>query len=116
MARITLETLGGLVRERRGSKGLRELAKDISISTATLSRVENGHVPDLDTFRRICKWLDLDPGEVLGMSSRKGTDRAVAQVNFRKDSTVSPESAKHLGVLILAVQKAIQAKQELDAL
>ena len=35
-------------------------AKQIGISKATLSRVENGKVPDLNTFSKIIKWLGKD--------------------------------------------------------
>lgn len=37
---------------------LRELASEIGISAATLSRIENGKfVPDLVTFKKILDWL-----------------------------------------------------------
>lgn len=38
--------------------GLRELSSEIGISTATLSRIENGNFkPDLVTFKKILDWL-----------------------------------------------------------
>ena len=40
--------------------GLREFAKQIGISTSTLSRIERGNKPDLDTVILICKWLKMD--------------------------------------------------------
>ena len=57
--------LGKLVMERRGNEGIREFAKKIGVSPATLSRVENGKLPDLETFSKICDKLDLDPTEIL---------------------------------------------------
>jgi predicted transcriptional regulator len=33
-------------------------SKQIGISTPTLSRIENGSMPDLITFFKITKWLD----------------------------------------------------------
>lgn len=35
---------------------LREAAKEMGISHSTLSRIENGGKPDVDTFFVICKW------------------------------------------------------------
>jgi transcriptional regulator with XRE-family HTH domain len=35
-------------------------AKEIGVSKATLSRVENGNMPDLITFFKIIKWLGSD--------------------------------------------------------
>lgn len=41
--------------------GLRELAVDIGVSAATLSRIENGNFkPDLVTFKKILDWLIND--------------------------------------------------------
>lgn len=37
--------------------GLREFGEQIGISAATLSRIERGNVPDVETFFKICKWL-----------------------------------------------------------
>jgi transcriptional regulator with XRE-family HTH domain len=37
-----------------------ECSKMIGISKATLSRIENGSMPDLLTFFKIVKWLEND--------------------------------------------------------
>jgi transcriptional regulator with XRE-family HTH domain len=37
-----------------------ECSKNIGISKATLSRIENGSMPDLLTFLKIVKWLEKD--------------------------------------------------------
>ncbi len=57
-----------LAKKRRG-RGLRETAKEIGISSATLSRVERGKEPSLSIFSKICKWLETDPGPLLGFRS-----------------------------------------------
>lgn len=36
-------------------------SKEIGVSKATLSRVENGNMPDLLTFFKIIRWLNSDP-------------------------------------------------------
>ena len=42
------------------SYGVRELAPEIGISIATLSRIERGHTPDADTLLKVWTWLLKD--------------------------------------------------------
>lgn len=69
--RVTLETLGPVLKDRRGGRGLRAIAPQIGTSAATLSRIESGKQPDLETFAKLCTWLGVDGGEVLGCSGKK---------------------------------------------
>jgi transcriptional regulator with XRE-family HTH domain len=66
MAQKPLESLGALVRSKRSQRKLREVAREIGIGPATLLRVESGRIPDVLTFGKICKWLQVDPGIFLG--------------------------------------------------
>jgi len=109
---LEIEELGRLIARKRGSRGIRATAEDVGISSATLSRVENGHMPDLATFAKICKWLDRDPREFLGFDKAKeATETAV--VHFRKKKTVSREMAMALGELIPSAQNALRARSKL---
>ncbi|MDY6948404.1 MAG: helix-turn-helix transcriptional regulator [Pseudomonadota bacterium] len=93
---------------------MRAAALDAGVSSATFSRVENGHMPDLETFAKLCKWLDRDPREFLGMEDQVSNAEAPAAVaHFKKKKTVSMETAKALGELILAAQKSIRAREDL---
>jgi transcriptional regulator with XRE-family HTH domain len=105
----TLENLGRLVQERRGSRGIREVAREIGISHATLTRVERGHLPDLENYQKICKWMGIDITSVSGMPSTKGPTH-VAQVHFRKAPTISPKTANALARMILAAQAMMAVK------
>src|SRR5690242_4662088 len=91
----TLEDLGPLLQQKRGSRGIREVAREIGISHATLSRVERGHLPDLENYHKICRWLGIDPTSMAGPVTLS-TSRPVAQVHFRKAPTVSPKTAQAL--------------------
>src|SRR5712691_10989770 len=70
MAQKPLESLGALVRSKRSQRKLREVAREIGIGPATLLRVESGRIPDVLTFGKICKWLQLDPGTFLGFEKK----------------------------------------------
>jgi transcriptional regulator with XRE-family HTH domain len=109
---LPIEELGRLIAAKRGSRGVRSAAIDVGVSSATLSRVENGHMPDLETFAKICRWLDRDPREFLGLAEEAG-HAPQAVVHFRKKKTVAAETAVALGELILAAQKALRARDRL---
>lgn len=112
MGTLTLHQLGEVLRERRGSRGIREVAAEIAISPATLSRVERGHLPDLNTFGLICKWLEIDPAEVLQINPRRENPAAPnqgisANVHFKGGQTSSPALAKALAELIISAQRKL---------
>lgn len=115
MAKMGLTSIGRLLREKRGDRGIREVASEIGVSSATLSRVENGKLPDLETFSKICKWLNVDPGELLGCKgsadSSASLEQPMVSVHLRADKTQSPEVAQALAEMILAAQNMIPRRQ-----
>jgi len=58
--KTSLDSLGHTIKMLRGFKSLSESANDIGISKATLSRIENGSIPDLFTFQKICQHYNLN--------------------------------------------------------
>ena len=106
---ITLESLGRLIAKKRVNQGLRAAAAEIGISSATLSRVENGHLPDLENFKKICNWLGIE------MSSAAGAplagQSAVARVHFKRKKEVTQETAHALAEMILAAQRAAAGRR-----
>ena len=112
MPQPSLESFGQLVADKRGRHGVRATAAKIGISPATLSRVENGHLPDLENFQKICRWLKVDPSAVLGFDANSAS-RPIASVHFRKKQTMQLETASALAELILAAQRALIARNEL---
>lgn len=109
MENVKLDTLGQRLRAKRGTLGIRAVASDIGISTATLSRIENGHIPDLETFRRVCLWLGADPSSVLGFQ-RDARQSAPAKIHFKKKKTQSQATLRALGEMIAAAQIALDAE------
>ena len=109
MAEISLDVLVERIKQKRGGRGIRQAAEEIGISPATLSRVERGNLPDLETFKRICKWVEIDPREVLGLEPTA----PVVRVHFKKESTLQEKTAKALADLILAAQDQMLREEEL---
>jgi transcriptional regulator with XRE-family HTH domain len=106
MEAIRIDRLAHRIQERRAGKGIREAAKEVGVSPATLSRIENGKVPDLETFSKICHWLDEDPAIYLGL--RPATAGVpTARVHFKKGAAIKKDSARALGEMILAAQHAL---------
>lgn len=101
-----LENLGRRVKEKRGSQGIRSAAKEIGISHATLSRVERGGLPDLENYKKICKWLGVQI-EIALTPSANSQPTGVANVHFRKEQTSSSDTAQALAEMILAAQNAL---------
>ncbi len=115
MALIPLQKLARLIAEKQGDKGIREVAKEIGISHGTLSRVKREYMPDLETFQKICLWLKVDPGEMLGMKSTLQTSLPSVSVHFKKDQVIAPETAQALAQMILAAQRALIFLEERDS-
>lgn len=113
MAKITLQTLGRKLIDKRGVRGVRETAKEIGISHGTLSRLERGYLPDLETFGKVCRWLGVDPGEVLGTQPASRSTIKVA-VHCRKTQALAPETAHALAQMIIAAHRALIASGEVS--
>lgn len=109
MDKVRLGQIGTLLRERRGTRGVRDAAQEIGVSPATLSRIENGKQPDLDTFEKLCHWLEMSPLEFLDAS---GTNEApsepkapmMATAHLRAKRQITPELAQALGEMIIRAQ------------
>src|ERR1700761_6862323 len=81
----TLNTvlLAGMLKNKRADKGLRAVSDEIGgVSPATLSRIEQGKIPDVDTFIKICKWLNVSTETFIENNTKK-------QVTSTKDYIVA---------------------------
>ena len=58
MSTINSDLLASMIKSKRKTLGLRATASEIGgVSAATLSRIEQGKIPDVETFIKICRWL-----------------------------------------------------------
>lgn len=109
---ISLKELGAALVRKRGSMGIRAAAAEIGVSAATLSRVENGHIPDLETLTKLSNWLGLEVGDVLGRKQLSKPAGAEVQIAFKKKPALNPATAKSLTNLIVAAHRAFQRTLE----
>ncbi len=99
------------IRTKRGTQPLRLIAREIKgISISTLSRLENGKVPDTETFLHICDWLGVLPDEFMRsqpipQDPGKSTFEQIVLL-LRMDTTLDPELVEALAVLLPRLVKA----------
>lgn len=111
MPRRTLESLGALVRDKRGRRKLRETAAEIGISPSTLMRVENGRIPDVETFGKLCHWLALDPGSFLGFEPKQDSGAVTAapftsiSAHYKTDQNPQPATVQALAQMMLLAMR-----------
>lgn len=89
---MDVRELGQLLARKRGNMGVRAAAKEIGISPSTLSRIENGHVPDMGTLEKVCRWLGEETSKFTGVGN--------LQIAFKNRNAVRPETARALAELI----------------
>lgn len=106
---LNTELLSSAIKSKRGKKGLRDTALEIDISSATLSRVELGNLPDVETFIKICKWLGVSTDTfVTGKKSIKTElsekDKLVYQLRSSQELDADTISAM-VGMIDMAFTK-----------
>lgn len=89
---MEIKDLAPLVLKHRGNMGVRAAAKEIGISPTTLTRIEKGHVPDVGTLEKICRWIGEDTSAFTGVGD--------LQIAFKNRKAVPPVTARSLAVLI----------------
>lgn len=95
---LNTELLAGMVKSKRGTKGLRTIAVEIgNVSAPTLSRIEQGKVPDVDTFIKICRWLDISTETfILQSSDNTVSNKDMVVAHLRADRELSTDTVNML--------------------
>jgi transcriptional regulator with XRE-family HTH domain len=94
--------------------GVRAAAADIGgVSPSTLSRVEQGNLPDLDTFFRLCRWLSLSPSYFARVPATESEPERHLPgdliVQLRADRTLDERTRDALVTMIRAAYAAARA-------
>lgn len=109
---VEIERLAALVRARRGKKGLRQVAAEIEgVSPSTLSRVENGKTPDIDTFLKLCDWLEISPNELIKSTQETEpppelSELSMIEMQLRASKELDPTMAKALADMVKAAAES----------
>jgi len=107
---ISREDFCRMILQKRGRRGVRAAAREIGISFATLSRIERGRGPRVDTLKKICRWLQIDPGRYLGEADAvPAAAAAQVQLVVRKGEALAPEATQALGRLIAVAHRQFAA-------
>lgn len=110
---LEISKLSQMIKSKRGAQGLRKVAEDIGdVSASTLSRIEQGNLPDIDTFLKICKWLEVSPDFFTIKNQKEDAPKQKEVVAFlRADRTLSKETATALIKMInLAYESSVHKR------
>ena len=82
------------------------MASEIGTSAPTLSRIESGKMPDLQTFGKLCRWLGVDPGALLDVTPQPTatTPTHIAAAHLKAHREIDPSTASALANAILKAQ------------
>ncbi|MEH2044160.1 helix-turn-helix domain-containing protein [Nostoc sp.] len=103
--------LAAMVKTKRGGKGLRDTAKEIgNVSSSTVSRVENGKMPDMETFLVLCDWLQVSPAELFkkteeSEASSDSNTLETIEIQLRASKKLDPAIANALAELVKAAYR-----------
>lgn len=93
----------GMIKSKRGEMGLRKAAKEIQISSATLSRIEQEKLPDVETFIKVCKWLGVSTDTFIEVESEydvESTNKEKIIAQLRADKALPQDTMMALTRLI----------------
>lgn len=118
---IDLQKLAAHLRTKRGDRGLRTIADEIGdVSASTLSRIEQGSVPDLPTFVRICAWLGASPDDFLeatgGLKRKLATNSEIRlpdsiEAQLRQDRVLPKSTVDAISEMIRIAYRAAESDQ-----
>jgi len=96
---LNSELLAGMIKEKRGKRVLRDVSIEIGdVSPATLSRIEQGKIPDVDTFIKLCKWLETPTDTFIidqtNIELKSNKDHIVAHLRAEKE--LEPDTVQML--------------------
>lgn len=105
---LDIEKLASLVHNKRGTRGLLEVSTEIgNVSPSTLSRVENGNMPNMETFITLCDWLQVRPGDLFVTECEQqepDTAEKIVTLLFG-DKNFHPDTASALAQIVKATYR-----------
>ena len=73
----------------------------MGVAFNTLARVERGHIPDIETFGRLARWLGRSPADFFGQGSAspESTPDAI-EAHLRGDPALTPQAAERIAGIV----------------
>ncbi len=93
---LDTQRFSDMIKSKRGNKGLRVLASEIGISASTLSRIEQGNLPDIDTYLKLCEWLEVSTDYFTKSNPNIENVQNGVIAHLRADKTLPPATAEAL--------------------
>ena len=97
---MDVEQLSSQLRYKRGNNSLRTISARTGISAATLSRIERGAAPSVDTYMRICDWLGISADTFMGDAPEILSHKDAVLFHLRADKTLSKETSTALQTIV----------------
>lgn len=112
-AKLNVEALIAALDSKRRAQGLswRQLASEADVSQSTLTRMQQGKRPDVDTFASLIHWLGMPAEKFLTSETHKSKKTAephpvaVLSTHLRAKKDLSPETLQAVEDLIQAAFK-----------
>jgi hypothetical protein len=113
MRKFNRQLFGQRVREKRGTRSLREVSDELQnqISPSTLSRIENGKLPDVHNLVAIWDWLGDDFS--LFILSDDKDDPIVGQLRAAQNMSAETASA-FMEIIRAAYAEILEAADDED--
>jgi transcriptional regulator with XRE-family HTH domain len=101
---LNTDLLASMLKSKRGKKGLREIAGEMgNISVATLSRVEKGNLPDVETFISLCNWLKVSTETFVTGKKTESTELSEKEkivYQLRSSQELDPDTIKAMVIMV----------------
>ena len=112
--KLDLSDLGQLVFAERTRRGLslRDAAVETEIPLNTLARVEKGHVPDLQKFKRLVEWCGADIQQFFEAQERAAATPELIAELLRADHYLSDEASERIAGIVGELYQALSRPQD----
>jgi transcriptional regulator with XRE-family HTH domain len=112
-AKLETGKLADMIKQKRGTRGLREAATEISksigeISASTLSRIEQGNLPDIETYITLCQWLEVSTNYFTENHSMKNSTSKTIVAHLRADKNLPKDTAMALVKMITLAYESLE--------
>ena|SRR5579872_595413 len=108
-----LANLGPRITQRRAELGLtmRQAAELSGVPIATLSRIEQGRSPDLETFRKLIAWLGVEHEAFFSSGQSTSSTPDTIAAHLRQDPSLTAEAADRISEIVRDLYWSLSVKE-----